>query len=68
MTKSANRHGPEINPKRSLIACAITSIALSLGHLGARLVQLLLQSLKDDSSILFVMRFSIHTSLIICLY
>ena len=45
VTKRANQHSPGTNTKRSQITFAITCIALSLGHLGARLLGLPAQSL-----------------------
>ena len=45
MTEGTNWNNPEIKFERSKIAFTVTSIALSLGHLGARLLELPVQSL-----------------------
>ena len=53
VTKGASWRGPGTKYKRSKIAFAVTSIALSLGHLGARLLGLPTPSLIGSPDTLF---------------
>ena len=52
MTKSANWRGPETKHKRSKIAFAVTSIALSLMLYGIKVLELPVQSLKQTGDVL----------------